>query len=61
MTSAQLQKWLKVNDRTQQQLADDLDVHVRTIVRWVGGDKIPRVADLAMRYLADNYRVVAPE
>jgi transcriptional regulator with XRE-family HTH domain len=61
MTSAQLREWLKVNRRTQQQLADDLGVHVRTVVRWIGGGEIPRTADLAMRYLAEHYRVVAPE
>lgn len=61
MTSAQLRQWMKTNNRTQRQLAADLGVGERTIHRWVGNDRIPRMADLAMRYLATNYRLVAPD
>jgi hypothetical protein len=35
-------------------------VNIRTVRRWAAGDPIPRAVDLALRYLADHYRVVAP-
>lgn len=42
---------------TQAQLAVALDVGIRTIRRWEYGDaQTPRVAELALRYLAGETR-----
>lgn len=60
MTTAEFRAWLERNKRTQQQLADDLHVTLRTVGRWAQGANIPRTVDLAMRYLEEHYRVVAP-
>ena len=37
---------------TQQEVADQLGVTRFTVSRWEGQDLVPRVAELALRYLA---------
>jgi DNA-binding transcriptional regulator YiaG len=52
MTPDQLRNALRVLKMTQQDLADALGVHLRTVGRWVSGDvEMPKVACLAVMFL----------
>jgi len=40
---------------TQASLSDEMGVHLRTVTRWeIGEVVIPRVAELALRYIAQG-------
>ena len=40
---------------TQASLAEEMGVHLRTVTRWeIGEVVIPRVVELAIRYIADK-------
>ena len=42
---------------TQEELAKELGVTTRTIIRWESGDReIPRTVELAMKQIAPDYR-----
>lgn len=52
MTANQLRKLLADGLISQRQAAVDLEIHERTIRRYVAGDApIPRVVELAVKYL----------
>lgn len=41
MTGDELRAWRRVHRLSQQQVADLLDISVRTIKRWEVGDQVP--------------------
>lgn len=44
-------------DYSQERLSKEIDVSVRGISRWENGDiPIPKIAELALRYLAEKNR-----
>ena len=57
MTAKQFQTARRRTDMTQQALAHELQVGVGTISRWENGVlPVPKLVDLAMRYLIANRR-----
>ncbi len=42
---------------TQASLANEMGVHLRTVTRWeIGEVAVPRVVELALRYIAEHIR-----
>ncbi len=55
MTSDDFKKLRKAAGYTQATLAKEMGVHLRTVTRWeIGEIIIPRVVELALRYIADH-------
>lgn len=51
MTAKKLRAWLKAHRLTQPELAQLLDVHPRTVSRWLREDSLPAMAVLAIAWL----------
>lgn len=55
MTATQLRKLLERANLTVRGAAQGLEIHERTMHRYLSGDApVPRVVELAVRWLADN-------
>lgn len=55
VTSQEFKKLRAEADHTQASLAKELGVHLRTVTRWeIGEIIIPKVVELALRYVAEH-------
>ena len=57
MTGKQFKKLRESIGYTQAKLAKELDHYIRTVSRWETGElPVPKVAELALRFIADRAR-----
>ncbi len=55
MTKDEFKKLRKSIGYTQASLAKEIDVHLHTVTRWeIGEVVIPKVVELALKYIADR-------
>ena len=55
MTKDEFKKLRKRAGHTQASIAKEMGVHLRTVTRWeIGEVVIPRVVELALRYIAER-------
>ena len=55
MTKDEFKKLRKRAGHTQASIAKEMGVHIRTVTRWeIGEIVIPKVVELAIRYIADK-------
>jgi len=55
VTKDEFKKLRKRAGNTQASIAKEMGVHIRTVTRWeIGEVVIPRVAELALLYIADK-------
>ena len=55
VTSDEFKKLRAVAGHTQATLAREMAVHLRTVTRWeIGEIAVPRVVELALRYIAEH-------
>ncbi len=55
MTGKQFKKLRESSGLSQTQLAKEIDMYVRTISRWETGElPVPKVAELALRFIAQG-------
>ena len=55
MTKSEFKRLRTEAGHTQATLAKQLGVHLRTVTRWeIGEVMIPRVVELALRYIAEH-------
>lgn len=57
MTGKQFKKLRVSIGYTQAELTKEMDVYIRTVSRWETGElPVPKVAELALRFLAERAR-----
>jgi len=55
VTKDEFKKLRKSAEHTQASLSREMGVHIRTVTRWeIGEVDVPRVVELALRYIADK-------
>jgi len=55
VTKNEFTKLRRSIDYTQARLSKEMDVSIRSLTRWETGEvAVPKIADLALRYIADR-------
>jgi len=55
VTKDEFKKLRKSAGHTQASLSREMGIHIRTVTRWeIGEVDVPRVVELALRYIADR-------
>jgi len=55
MTKNEFTKLRRSIDYTQARLSKEMDVTIRSLTRWETGEvAVPKIAELALRYIADR-------